>query len=78
MKATKRAKRLERYLSEELGWDTKSGRYECASEGCLHTSFSFQNFCPDCGYKMPTKRKGSGMVFDELEQAIAYALEEAQ
>jgi hypothetical protein len=76
MKHTKRAKRLERYLRRELDWETNAGRYECSTDGCHHTSFEPEKFCRDCGAKMPLQRRGAGIVFDELEQAISYALEE--
>lgn len=75
-KPTKRAKRLEKYLRDVLGWETGTGLYTC--RGCGKKRYQGGGYCDRCGEKMPKKsdRATDGVVFDDLEKAIAHALEE--
>ena len=75
MKPTKRAKRMEKYLSERLGWETKSGAKVC-SKGCGFEHFSSLNFCANCGGQMVRDKHRDAETFSQLEEAIAYALGE--
>jgi uncharacterized OB-fold protein len=72
MKVTKRARRLEKYLSG-IGWETNSEMFSCS---CGEKYFSRRNFCSACGKKMKKTPDNDDRVFNELEAAIAYALGE--
>jgi uncharacterized OB-fold protein len=69
---TARAKRLEKFLSDH-GWGTGTGTYKCKKCGKIY--YDRPNFCGECGAPMPTKQE-HGDTFDQLEEAIAYALKE--
>lgn len=75
--ATKRAKRLEKYLGSRLCWETQSGQWSCKADGCGFYTFSKQNHCSACGAKMPKKMERDPRVLEDLEAAIAYALQES-
>lgn len=74
---TKRAKRLERALTQ-LGWETGIDgtgfprRCKCGAG----ESRSNAKFCCVCGAKLPAFKSAASSVYAELEEAIAYALEE--
>lgn len=68
--ATKRSKRLEKALSEQ-GWETGRGGMKCVP--CNETHI-YGVFCSDCGARL--KKIQDVAIFKELEDAIAYALEE--
>lgn len=74
MKKTLRAKRLERYLSEILGWETNGQEFKCG--GCGKLYFHHENYCSDCGAAISKNPSDTAAVFEELESAIAYALGE--
>jgi uncharacterized Zn finger protein (UPF0148 family) len=47
---TKRAKRLAKYLTNELGWDVYDESRECTK--CGHVPFrAVGKYCPECGAK---------------------------
>ena len=73
--ATKRAQRLDDFLSNELGWETKSLSWSCVTQTCGFRVFSPQLFCSNCGKKMPNNTDKSE-VCNDLERAISYALGE--
>ena len=72
---TKRSKRLEFFLSNELGWETQISRWSCITSGCSFRTYKLLNFCSNCGTKMPKEQDDMGEE-DELELAIAFALGE--
>lgn len=72
--ATKRAKRLEGYLNNKLGWETKSVVYHCKAPGCGFRAFYQQAYCSDCGAKMPKKPARDTEVFEQLEAALLFAV----
>lgn len=65
------AKRLERYLSKELGWETDDHTRTCA---CGHKDYDrTHKFCAVCGVKLPPCRPSSAALLD-LEEALKYAM----
>lgn len=74
MTATKRAKRLEKYLSETLGWTTFEETKICPN--CKNTFYDGSEFCSQCGAKLKNNNDGLKELLEELEDAIQYALEE--
>ena len=73
--ATKRAQRLEDFLSNKLGWETKSLSWNCVTQQCGFRVFCPQLFCSNCGKKM-LKKTDKSEVCNDLERAISYALGE--
>lgn len=66
---SKRAKRLEKYLSEHLGWET-DGAIICDA-GCEGYVGSGK-FCQKCGSK--TKQEDSSETIKQLEGALKWTL----
>jgi ribosomal protein L32 len=62
-----RAKRLAKYLEEELGWTVYSDTTECPK---CHRLVYGTKFCPDCGTKQGRPTKARKEVEQELEEAI--------
>lgn len=75
MKATKRAKRLEKFLREQLEWVTATDGLDrnCPSG---HKVRCGGKFCPECGKKTTIPKGNDEELFIDLERAIAYALKE--
>jgi hypothetical protein len=73
MKVTKRARKLEKFLSEELGWETGVGRSICESNP-KHVSYSGDPFCSKCGSKT-RKENARQEVLQELEAALNFAVD---
>jgi uncharacterized paraquat-inducible protein A len=74
---TTRAKRLEKYLSETLGWDTEGPATVRICESCYCTTYvPLHKFCGVCGFKLPKYKSNTPESVAELEAAIAYALGE--
>lgn len=71
---TQRSKRLEKFLSDALGWETHSERWKCTS--CLHSTGYNAAFCECCGKKMKLDNSDRKTVEADLEEAIKYALGE--
>lgn len=72
--ATRRAKRLEKYLHDVLGWETYTDRTVCPS--CGSCGDCYTKYCQCCGSKMEKDTSRLDDVFIELEAAITHALEE--
>ena len=71
---TKRARRLEHYLSEHLGWNTTSRAWQCK---CGHRVIEDRTpYCGMCGNPMPKRPTEYSDGLQELEAAIKYALGE--
>ncbi len=71
---TKRAERLAEFLTN-AGWEVYADIGQvCPKCGHLDDRFSWANYCPHCGKKMPKEAvaEDDGLVF--LENAIKYAL----
>lgn len=68
---TDRARRLGRYLENNLGWEIQDNRAEC---GCGVVSYGAK-FCRECGKKLPKPPKKKE-TYESLELAISYALNE--
>ena len=73
--ATKRAKRLEKYLNHQLSWETHSETSQCPNCNTFYYNSTYE-FCSRCGTKLEEDENSRKEVFDELEAAIAYALGE--
>ena len=72
---TERSKRLEKYLSDELGWATEFNRWRCSNKAkCHHIVYVECNFCSYCGSKM--KKEKDNDTLHQLEEAISFALGE--
>jgi hypothetical protein len=72
---SKRAKRLEKYLSA-LGWETsEGGAYTCT---CGARHYEKNNFCQVCGEKSSKWECEKTNTIEQLESAIAYAVGETK
>lgn len=71
---TKRAKRLAKYLENDLGWEVFSKRTDCPKCG---NTVCGDPFCPQCGTKQGKPTHGRNETIDEIEKAIAYAIGDA-
>jgi hypothetical protein len=69
---TTRAKRMIKYLENELGWTVYSISLTCKNEH--QQGFGAKNYCTECGEKL-TKKHDTESV-KEVEAAIKYALNE--
>lgn len=67
-----RAKRMIKYLEEELGWSVKQNKSQCSKDE-FHFGQSGK-FCSECGAK--TKQVKDTEVVNEVEAAFKYALKE--
>jgi hypothetical protein len=65
---TERAKKLGKYLEEELGWTIYENRHEC-SKG--HINYGGK-FCSECGTKLKIIK--DTFADDQLEWAIKHIL----
>jgi rRNA maturation endonuclease Nob1 len=68
----KQAKRLEFYLRETLGWETRDWRRECKKCTSGETSPD-SKYCRHCGTKLPRGQSSSAAI-EELEEALEFAL----
>ncbi len=74
-KATKRAKRLGKYLETALGWEVFESLFVCSNSDCPYTS-STEGFCKRCGSELYVYKSVKLAVLHDLEYAIQYALKE--
>lgn len=73
--ATKRAKRLAKYLEEELDWSVFPPDGRCTK--CQGRCQRDYNFCPNCGVEL-TKgvlETEDDLAYNDLEVALKYALD---
>lgn len=75
-KPTRRSKRLERYLRNELGWSTTEYKRQCPKCAWKFDSI-YSTYCTDCGSKLgKPKDESRGAIYTDIENALKYALEE--
>lgn len=68
--ATKRAKKLAKYLEKELGWQVFDDRKQCL----VCNTASSGKFCYECGFKLKHPRN-MNTTYEELEEALVYAVD---
>lgn len=68
---TNRAKRMIKYLEENLGWTVMQYKTECPKG---HIRNGYGNYCIECGSKMKDIKDTDSVK--QVEEAIKYALKE--
>jgi len=72
------AKSLERFLREELDWNTADvkERKICTGKFCRYLASEFDEFCSKCGSPLKRNNEVDKVVNDDLSEALQHIFKE--